>query len=88
MIHALAEIQSVQKQKASSFTNSLDMQYEKQAQWLTYAGVISNDSILLPKSVKLVHLDGRDTKTMYTAVQTKFPSPVMRVMFMCNLVDV
>ena len=48
-----AEICSVQKQKASLFVSLLDVQYEQQAQLLTYAGVMSNNSILLPESRKL-----------------------------------
>ena len=48
-----AEICSVQKQKAVSFVTLLDVQYEQQAQLLTYAGVMSDDSILLPESRKL-----------------------------------
>ena len=51
-----AEICSVQKQKASLFASSLDVQYEQQAQLLTYASVMSDDSILLPEFGKLLYI--------------------------------
>ena len=50
----------MQKQKASLFASSLDVQYEQQAQLLTYAGVMSDDSILLLESGKLLHLADTD----------------------------